>query len=294
LPAIATRGRLLAYQEFLADTNLWRVPSTGRGSPERLVSSTREENFADYAPDGARIAFTTNRSGSWEIWVSNADGSNPRRLTSYGGAPARTPRWSPNGRLLAFAHASEGNDDIYTVTSEGSLIQRLTQDPSRDEAPSWSRDGRWIYFSSNRSGTYEIWKLAIDQPTQMLRVTHRGGTNPLESADGQRLFYRKGGFPDFEIWSTPVNGGDERRALGPIRAAPPAGWVPDPNGIYFIEMGRIAYYKFATGETTPITALARDAVIPGSGLAMSPDGRWLLYGQRDSSGSDIMLVENFR
>ena len=104
-----------------------------------------------------------------------------------------SPRWSPNGRLLAFATRDEGNADIYTMTPEGSSIRRLTLEPSREENPSWSRDGRWLYFSSNRSGTFEIWKLAIEQPDQALQVTHGGGTNPLESADGQRLFYKKGG-----------------------------------------------------------------------------------------------------
>jgi Tol biopolymer transport system component/DNA-binding winged helix-turn-helix (wHTH) protein len=294
LPAIASRGRLLAYQESFQDTNLWQAPTSGHGSPERVIASTREETRANYSPDGTRIAFASNRSGNWEIWIANADGSNARQLTSYAGAPAQSPRWSPKGRLLAFAHAAEGNADIYTMTPEGSSIRRLTSEPSREETPSWSRDERWIYFSSNRSGTFEIWKLAIDQPAQVIQVTHGGGTNPLESADGKQLFYKKGGVPDFEIWSTRVDGGDETRVLGPIRAAPAGAWVPDLRGIYFMEPGRIAYHQFATGGTTPIVTLPKDAVVPAPGLALSPDGRWLLYGQRDRSGSDIMLLENFR
>jgi hypothetical protein len=90
-----------------------------------------------------------------------------------------------------------------------------------------------------------------------------------------------------------VNGGAETRLLGPLHSE--AGWAPDQHGIYFIEPGRrIAYYRFSTGTITPIVALAKDASPHNSGLALSPDGRWLLYTQMDRAGSDTMLIENFR
>ena len=292
-PVIARRGRRLAYVESVRDTNVWRVAATGEGLAQPLVSSTREEGSPDYSPDGARIAFASNRSGNWEVWVASSDGSNPRQVTSYGAAPAWQPQWSPNGRLLAFSHTREGNADIYTITPEGSAPRQLTSDPFSDDSPSWSRDGRSVYFSSNRSGAYEIWKTALDEPARLLQVTHGGGRGPRESMDGDRLLYTKRTDSALEIWSTGVNGGAETRLLGPIHSR--AGWVPDHHGIYFIEPARrIAYYRFATGDITPIAALAKEPGVLNAGLALSPDGRWLLYSQLDRSGADIMLVENFR
>jgi sugar lactone lactonase YvrE len=202
---------------------------------------------------------------------------------------------APRALEIAPANIDDAAADIYTMTPEGSLVRPLTVEPSREDTPSWSRDGRWLYFSSNRSGTFEIWKLAIDDPAHVVQVTYGGGTNPLESADGKHLFCRKGRATDLEIWSTPVNGRGESRVLGPIHGAPAGAWVPDLHGIYFIEpTWRIAYFRFATGATTPVVPLPRDAVVATPGLALSPDGRWLLYGQRDRSVSDIMLVEKFR
>jgi Tol biopolymer transport system component/DNA-binding winged helix-turn-helix (wHTH) protein len=295
VPAIASRGRLLAYQEYLADTNLWRASTTGLNSLEPVISSTREDTLPDYSsPDGARIAFSSNRSGKWEIWVANADGSTARQLTFYAKAPAWSPRWSPSGRLLAFGHVEEGNGDIYTMTPEGSSIRQLTVEPSEEETPSWSRDGHWLYFSSNRSGRFEIWKLAIDQPSQVVQVTRGGGTNPLESPDGKQLFYKKGERTALEIWTTPVSGGESTRVLGPIEGALAGAWVPDASGIYFIEPAwRIVYHQFSTGRATTIVTLGKDAMVVNPGLTLSPDGRWLLFAQRDRSTSDIMLVENF-
>jgi Tol biopolymer transport system component/DNA-binding winged helix-turn-helix (wHTH) protein len=134
--AIARRGRRLAYQEQFNDTNFWRVAATGDGPARLLVSSTREEAGPDYSPDGASIAFASNRSGNWEVWVASSDGSHQRKVTSFGGAPAWHPRWSPNSQVLAFSHTSAGNADIYTITPEGSNIRQLTSDPSSDHTPS--------------------------------------------------------------------------------------------------------------------------------------------------------------
>lgn len=291
--AIARRGRRLAYQEQFNDTNFWRVAATGDGPARLLVSSTREESGPDYSPDGASIAFASNSSGNWEVWVASSDGSNQRKVTSFGGAPAWHPRWSPNGQALAFSHTSAGNADIYTITPEGSGRRQLTSDPSSEHTPSWSRDGRWVYFSSNRSGAFEIWKTRLDDPGRLLKLTRGGGLRPRESRDGSQLLYIKRTDSGLEIWSTGVNGGAETRLLGPLHSE--AGWAPDQHGIYFIEPGRrIAYYRFSTGTITPIVALAKDASPHNSGLALSPDGRWLLYTQMDRAGSDTMLIENFR
>jgi Tol biopolymer transport system component/DNA-binding winged helix-turn-helix (wHTH) protein len=293
VPVIARRGGLLAYLEHFQDTNLWRIATNGRESPQPLIASTREENLPDYSADGARIAFSSNRSGNWETWIAEADGSKARQVTFFAAAPASASRWSPDGRLLAFHHAVEGNSDIFTITPEGSSLRRLTSEPSTEETPSWCRDGRSIYLSSNRSGMFEIWKVTIDQTAPPLQLTHGGGLNPRESADGQRVFYVKGMDSALEIWSTAVDGGAETRVLGPIRSR--AGWAPDRNGMYFIDpAGQIGYYRFATGGTSPIVAMRGISYPYNPALALSPDGGWLLYAQIDRYGADMMLAENFR
>ena len=292
-PVIARQGGLLAYLEHFQDTNVWRVATNGRQSPHPLIASTREENLPDYSADASRITFSSNRSGNWETWVAEADGSKARQVTTFAAAPAWGSRWSPNGRLLAFSHVVKGNADIYTITPEGSSLQQLTSEPSGEETPSWSRDGQSVYVSSNRSGPFEIWKITIDQRAPPQQLTQGGGMNPRESADGQRVFYVRRKDSALEIWSTAVTGGAETRLLGPIRSR--AGWAPDQNGMYFIDpAGLIAYYRFATGRTSPIVAMRGVSYPYNPALALSPDGQWLLYAQIDRYGADMMLAENFR
>lgn len=287
-PSAARRGRLLAYQESYQDTNLWRAPTNG-GSSELVHSSTREEAHPNYSPDGSRIAFSSNRSGNWEVWVANSDGTSARQLTSFAGAPASSPRWSPDGRLIAFFHVSEGNADIYTMTPEGSSIRRLTTDRSHEEGASWSKDGSWLYFCSNRSGAFEVWKLSATDPARLIQVTRSGGAWPLESPDGRYLYFSKG--PD--VWRMPANGGEEIRVHGPVGGV--RAWVPDSTGIYFsTRNAEIAHYRVDGARVTTLVA-APETHVPGPirGLALSPDGRWLLYGRLDRRVSDIMLLEDF-
>lgn len=285
-PAIARRGRLLAYQEMFQDTNLWRV-SSGGGKPELVISSTREEILPDYSPDGTRIVFASNRSGNWEIWAANANGSDVHQVTSFGGTPAANPRWSPDGRLIAFQYLHEGSCDIYTMTPEGASIHRLTSDPARDETPAWSVDGHWLYFGSNRTGNFEIWKMPVNDPAQATQLTHGGGQWPNESTDGQYLYFRKGP----AIWRMPAGGGAENRVPGPDW--PRAFWFPGATGLYFADPGRqIVFQDLATGRLKQIAPLPKNAMV--NGIVLSPDRRWLLYAQLDRAGSDIMLVENFR
>jgi len=292
VPAVARQGRLLAYQEYLQDTNIWRASTNGDEQPRPLIGSTREETSPDYSPDGTRVTFASNQSGNWEVWIANADGSSPRPVTTFAGAPAWNPSWSPDGRLIGFDYAAKGNVDIYTISPEGTSLQQLTSEASQDITPSWSRNGSTLYFASNRSGSFQIWKMDLNRRDQVVQVTRGGGLHPRESAEGDRLFYVKRVGAELELWSTGVNG-DEMRVLGPIRS--PAGWVTTRDGIYFIEPGpRIAFYRFASSVAEHVITMPKNSDIGGAGLTLSPDGRWLLYGQKDRSTADIMLVENFQ
>jgi len=127
----------------------------------------------------------------------------------------------------------------------------------------------------------------------VVQVTRKGGTNPRELAGSNRLFYIKRLEGGLELWSTGIDGGDEIRVLGPVQSA--AGWVPARDGIYFIEPAlRISFFRFADAAAEQIATMPQNSGIAGAGLALSPDGRWLLYGQKDRTSADIMLVENFR
>jgi len=298
-PAVARRGNLLAYAQGQLDTNIWRVHlphgSTAKPTPELLIASTRTDAACKFSPDGKRIVFGSSRSGTNEIWVSEADGSNARQITSS--QQAGSPRWSPDGQFIAFDQIGEGNRDIYVVSADGGKPKQLTTDRSDDVRPSWSRDGRWIYFGSIRSGQWQVWK-APAAGGQAVQLTKQGGREAFESPDGKFVFYSKVAIPP-RLWKVPVEGGVETPVLEGVVQG---NWAVTLSGVYFLvrEVTQtIKFYSFATKQTNEVAALGKNPTLLGAlggpqGFSVSPDGKQILYAQVDRAEYDIMLVENFR
>src|SRR6185503_10759882 len=166
-----------------------------------------------YSPDSKRIAFTSNRSGSHEIWVCNSDGSNVVQLTSFGGRYfTAMPRWSPDGRSIFFHSEQEGRASTYVISSEGGRPKRLG---SADPDPTgWSRDGTWIYFNSKRSGDGQIWRMPAGGGDAVQVTRKGGGNNVVESFDRRFIFYLKHtGGEDETVWKVPIEGGQEAQVL---------------------------------------------------------------------------------
>ena len=181
----------------------------------RLLLPHAAEQAAQYSPDGKRIAFESERSGPYGIWVSDADGSNTEELFSRSGRVCGNPTWSPDGQRIAFNSNLEGNFDIYIIRASGGKPTRLTTNSADDVIPSWSRDGNWIYFASNRTGRLEVWKVPTGGGKE-IQVTRNGGETALESPDGKSIYYTKGGHSKSGpsgLWKMPLSGGEESQVL---------------------------------------------------------------------------------
>jgi Tol biopolymer transport system component len=298
-PTISRLGNRLAFTVFQYDLNIWRVdlkgPEKEPSHPIPFISSTQIENYPAYSPDGRRIAFMSERSGTEEIWICDSDGSRARQLTSFGGAAIYGPSWSPDSRHIAFTVAPKGaKDDVYVISANGGAPRRLTTNPAEDKWPYWSQDGKWIYFASTRTGREEIWKMPSGGG-EAVQITRNFGDRPQESPDGKSFYYMKGWPDDVSIWRASLDGNQEAKVLDSIHRE--GQWIVEKEGIYFFKppdkMGHsdICLYEFASGRTRKILTIERPV---DNHIAVSPDGRTILYPQADQSGSVLMLVDNFR
>jgi Tol biopolymer transport system component len=287
-PAISRQAHRLIYSHKFGYENVWRVSLEGKqaGQAAAFVPSTREEGHPRYSPDGKRIALEASFSGAEEIWVINADGSNPVQLTSFG-AWAGSPRWSPDGRKIAFDCNVAGNWDIYLIDSQGGKARRLTSNPATDSRPSWSRDGKWIYFGSNRTGVDQIWKIP-SSGGQERQVTTHGGSVAFESDDSQTLYFSR----NTEIWGMPVPGGNESKLQIPTTVYKD-NFAPAKHGVYFIDEND-AHLKLFDSKTHAIKSIAPVPGPIGDEMSISPDERWMIYERTTYAGSELMLVEDFR
>ncbi len=295
-PAISSSGKLLVYEQWVDQTNIWKITMAPGKEPALapVTTSTRWDEYPQYSPDGARIAFISDRSGSAEIWVCRSDGTEATRLTSFNGPYTRAPRWSPDGRWIAFDTSAEGNFDIYLVGPVGGTPRRLTTDASEERLAGWSRDGRWIYFASDRGGSWQIWKMDPADAGAAIQVTRNGGFAAAESPDGQWLYFTHRGRGG--LWRTPAAGGDEEVILDRLQPLDWLNWAPARGGVYFIDRTEPDKTQLARLdlETRRIRALVTiPKFLYKSGLSLAPDGRTLLYTKIEKSEADLILVDNF-
>src|SRR3989442_5298101 len=99
------------------------------------------------------------------------------------------PRSSPNGRTVEFdARANDGRYHIWTIDADGGAPRKLTQGPGDENLPTWSRDGRYVYFAATRGGSTDVWRIPATGGAEA-RITHDGGQLASESVDGKTLFF---------------------------------------------------------------------------------------------------------
>jgi serine/threonine protein kinase len=294
-PAITRRLSRLVYTQGKSDENIWRINLDHQAfktpTPTRLIASTRADYAPAISPDGKIIAFASDRSGSDEIWVCDADGSNPIQLTSLGGTIISGPKWSWNGHSIAF-WAAQKHPEIYVVNENGGpgALQQLST-ATGGKWPYWSRDGKSIYFASGGE-TPEIWRMR-SSGGGAVQITRNSGDNPQESPDGRFVYYSKGWPSMVSIWKVPVEGGGETKIIDSVN--PSTLWAIGSKGIYFFAyddkgQSELRVQEFATGKTKKLLKFDRPI---SWGLTVSPDDRTILYTQVDEAGSDLMLVENF-
>ena len=290
---VASRDRL-AFSRYSWEAHIYRFDPAL--PDERIAPSSSSEGDPSFSPDGRRLAFTSHRSGDVAIWVAGADGSAPQQLTRSTGDWQGSPSWSPDGRTIAFdLFDANRHVHIWTVDADGGPPRQVTNDPGDQIAPTWSVDGQWIYFSARHGGEPDIWRVRpTGGPPQ--RVTRTGsGFRVFESLDASVLYQPKEG--NAPLLLLPRDGGASRVVAACVRNAA------------FAIARRAVFYVACDGEMSPslhvVDLVSRDDRTVGRldhfppdtshvNLAVSSDGKTVLYRGLVRKGGDLMLIDNFR
>jgi len=234
-----------------------------------------------------------------DVWIADADGANPIRLTFFETGFTGSPQFSPDGEWVAFDAVVDEQLDVLTVRTAGGTPRRLTPRGSNEFSPTWSRDGRRIYFGSDRTGSDQVWRMRADGG-EALQVTREGGFGGYESSDGKVLYYGKGS-NETGVWRIPLQGGPEEAVLADEPSGPFArDWTLVANRLYYLKSRNPAtqslqFLDLSTRQTKRVLDLPRPVCHSYSpDLAISPDERTMLTCFEDPGESDIMLIENFR
>jgi Tol biopolymer transport system component len=299
------QGNRLAFVQYDSEmTNIWRIPGPDaekKGNPEPVIQGNPafSDEHMSVSPNGEKIAFLSSRTGAYEIWLANADGSEPVQLTRLRRGSAN-PAWSPDSRRIVFQSNVEGNTDLYITDIDGGKPIRITESTANDERPSWSHDGRWIYFNSNRSGANQLCKISIEGG-KATQITEGGGIRPIESKDERYLYFarfKEPGANFYTIWRVATEGGEAIEILEEGSSAIMRNFDVQQNRLYYVKNEpikgfAICYLNFTTGKDVELFRDERNYWV--ANLSASADGKWVYYASRPrSETADIWLVENFQ
>jgi serine/threonine protein kinase len=204
--------------------SLW-VANVASGILTRLTSGVRDDFFPVWSPDGATLAFSTGSpSGGPHLYEASLNGGEPRELTPVG-TVQWVQDWSGDGRFLCYSASSlETGQDIWILDRSDHLKTTPFLATAFDEIePQFSPDGRWIAYSSNESGTYEVYVVSFPNPGRKVRVSSTGGSRPRWRRDGKELFYVSG---DNRMMSAPIRLGESADVKAPqtLFSLDIAGW----------------------------------------------------------------------
>ena len=144
----------------------WEVPV------DRFTNHWGIDVSPTFSPDGKKMAFVSNRSGSPQIYIRDLINGGEQRVTFQGNYNT-SPDWSSLDRI-AFSAMANGRSDIFTIDADGRNLRSLTENQSNNEDPSWSPDGRYIIFSSSREGGYHLYMMNANGQNQR-RITFLKG-----------------------------------------------------------------------------------------------------------------------
>jgi Tol biopolymer transport system component len=305
---------LLALLLAAGGVGLYKLLSSNRSrtaETPQIVKTTQVtfssglDVFASLSPDGKSVAYSSDQSGSFEIYIKQlAPGGGELQLTNDGEQNLK-PSWSPDGQRIAYQSKKRGG--IWVVSSFGGAPKQLTETGS---SPAWSPDGSLIAFQSESPA--EIFISRVLAPSTIWIVPSRGGTpkqitrpgnpagghsNPSWSSDNKRIAFEVSDYGSATIWSIAVDGSDPRKIINGTQPV----YASDGQHIYFMpgnstesELARIRVSSSGDPVGEPVAILQAGEGTVLSAPAISPDGKRILYGANRivSNLSAISVLRN--
>jgi TolB protein len=249
----------------------------GHGDRETLKVSLRRPALA------GKLVFRSDRSGPWELWRMNADGSGLRQLTDRALEP-QAAVWSPDGTQIAFEWRTP-YWDIWVMDQNGGNLRRLTSFPDAETRPRWSADGRYVYFISYQWGGTAIGRINLRALRQekLVSLADRPGWAPWRysvydlSPDGRTLAFPRETPQGWKLHFANRDGSNVRPVAQPGQQVA-LDWSPDGRRLLWAEGQEHRWWDLESEQV-------RSFRLPGEAwAAFAPDGESVLYDAAPSDG----------
>ncbi len=280
--------------------DVWRENITS-GKVEKFLDNAFNPSFS---PDGKLLAVDASWAGPRRIWIVDGEGHNPQQITSESSEAVDhlEPNWSPDGNNIVFQNLERTKFSIKVVSVAMHRITALTDGRFHDLNPIWSRSGKYIYFSSDRGGGLNIWRIGVSETGQQRsapqQVTMGSGQDVqlAMSPSGNQLAFsilRQ----NADLWRLPVSPqtgiptGDPEEVLASTREDSRGAWSPDNT--------QIAFNSDRSGDMNiyvhSLLDRSNQQITKGQGgdfqPQWSPNGKQLVFFSSRAGNADIWLVD---
>jgi Tol biopolymer transport system component len=294
--AVSRDGKRLAFATLRQNADVWKLPVspqtgllTATGSPEAVISTTREDSRGAWSPDGKSIAFNSDRAGDMNIWLFSLTDASSRQLTTGRGGDFQ-PNWSPDGKKIAFFSSRSGSPNIWEVEVATGVTRPLTANGGVNVNPFFSPDGTRLAFQSDQSGRLEVWVAKADGSVSH-RLTNTGVTGHFMrwSEDGREVIFRCicGGKP--ATMRVPVDGG-EPQPFAEMMGGSHISFSPDRSRIMDVVGHRVLWVSPVKGGKPEKVYEFPDPESRIDYPVWSPDGKWVLFDRFKPQGGDIWAM----
>ena len=241
-PRLSPDGSRIVVQAADAGSDIW-VYEMARGALSRLTFDAQEDETPVWSPDGAFVAWATQRSGRpRQVLRRRADGSGEEEVVWTTEAHVHVHDWSRDGASLVVTRNTPATGrDVWLVPVGGGEARPLLTEPFEQWNPRLSRDGRWLAYASNESGQFEVYVRRFPTLDLKVQVSVGGGDAPVWSAEGREIVYRR---PGYQVWSVPFGTGPD----GAPRVSRPEPLFPDSFGAAVGLMSHPDYDAFPDGS----------------------------------------------
>ena len=263
-PAFSPDGEHIAFRSERERGGIFIMGATGE-SVKRLTDSGYHPAWS---PDGREVAYCTHNIEDpndrtlerSDIWIVNVATGEKRQLTGETIGDAAQPQWSPTGARIAYWSKRKGGQrDLWTIPAAGGTPVAVTDDAAFDWNPVWSPDGRHLYFASDRGGQMNLWRVAIEEKTGIVKGPPESLTTP--SPYAKHLSFSR----------------DGRRAV----------YVSQVSSKNILKADFNPDMAALTGRPVAVTQSSKHASQPN----LSPDGEWFVYSTQGEPQEDLFIID---
>jgi Tol biopolymer transport system component len=280
--SVSQNGQMVAFSDYSPNLDIWSIDLTQPSNRWVPVIQAPGENIRPaVSPNGKLLAFLSNVSGKFQIWVSQIDGTNISEVPTGALVPASFC-WSSDGKSLVFS--PQRVHGLYEVSVHGDAPVRQISSMYTD--PHYATDGKSLFVREH----FFIYRVPL-RGGNAQEVTEQGGAPIAQSLDGRYLYFSQGRMST-TITRLDLQTGNQDELTGSLAPGYSDTWALSSRGIFFLgeehDQPAVSFFNFATGGVEHIADFAGDLPqIEMSGFGISPDGKRLWVVRAVPMPSDV-------